>query len=452
MDVESMIAAWKAEIAGQSHLAIDEVGELEDHLRDEMEALTAAGLAEDEAFLIAVRRMGSSAAIADELAKVDRDKTWAQLLPQTGGQSGAFSAGARREVGMVVLAALLAAALGKLPMLFGIHMNTPAGISVYVRNLSLFVIPVLIGGYYIARRFSAGLLAPLAAAIAVAAVAVNAYPFHNGGSTLPLVAMHLPMLLWLVFGLAYTASEWRNVRAAWDFIRFTGEFLVYSVLIGLGGMVFMWLTIIFFEAIGLHIENLLMEWVGYGGLLGLPIVAAYLVEKKRSLIENIAPVLARIFIPMFLVMTVVFLAVSLTRLEAFAQDRDLLIMVDLLLALVAAMILYDLSARDSAGPFTFADLMSLLLMMSALAIDLLALGGIATRLSQFGFSPNRVAALGENILLLVNLTGMVYHYLRFRSGRGSRRNILSWQVRCMPCYLAWLAWVVFALPPIYRFM
>jgi hypothetical protein len=96
--------------------------------------------------------------------------------------------------------------------------------------------------------------------------------------------------------------------------------------------------------------------------------------------------------------------------------------------------------------------MSLLLMATALIIDILALGGIVTRLSQFGFSPNRAAALGENVLLLVNLAGLSYYYVRFQMGKGSRREILSWQVRCMPAYLAWLAWVVFALPPLYRFM
>lgn len=446
MDVESEIAAWRAEIAAKSHLATEDLGELEDHLRDEMEALRAAGLAEDEALLIAVRRMGSSTVLAGELAMANLDRTWVQL-PRADEPP---ERGNRQEMGLVVLAAMLAAALGKAPLIFGVQMAER--MDVYARNIALFVIPVLIGGYYFVRRFHTSLLAPLGAALAFAAVAVNAYPFQGEGSTLLLTVLHLPMLLWLVFGLAYTAGEWRNVRPVWDFIRFTGEFVVYSVLIGLGGLVFMMLTTAFFSAIGLPVERFLIEWVGYSGLLGIPVVAAYLVEKKRSLIENIAPVLARIFIPMFLVMTVTFLVASLTRLQALVEDRNLLIMVDLLLALVTAMVLYDLSARDSEGPFTNVDLMSLMLMGTALIIDVLALGGIVARLSQFGFSPNRAAALGENVLLLVNLAGLAYFYVRFQRGKGSRRDILSWQVRCMPAYLAWLAWVVFALPPLYRFI
>lgn len=439
------MAAWKAEVAAKSHLAVGDLAELEDHLRDEMGALQASGLAEDEAFLIATRRMGNSTALAGELSLANLDKTWVQL-PQADEPA---AGGSRQEVGWVVAAAVAAAALGKLPLLFGVHLVE--GVSVYARNASLFVIPVLICGYYLARRFRASLLAPLGVALAAIAVVVNAYPFQSEGSTLLLTVLHLPMMLWLLFGLAYTDGEWRNVRPVWDFIRFTGEFVVYSVLIGLGGVVFMMLTAAFFSAVGLHIEDILMEWAAYSGLLGVPVVAAYLVEKKRSLIENIAPVLARIFIPMFLVMTVVFLAVSFTRLQALAQNRDLLIIVDLLLALVTGMVLYDLSARSSDGPFEHADLMSLLLIATALIIDVLALGGIVARLNQFGFSPNRAAALGENVLLFLNLAGLAYFYVRFQRGKGSRRDILSWQTQCMPAYFVWLAWVVFALPPLYRF-
>lgn len=431
----------------KSHLSAGDVQDLEDHLRDGMEELQKVGLSEDEAFLIAVRRMGSSTALAGELAQVDSDRTWKQLSRPDAPPEPEN----RIEVVWVVLGTLIAAALGKLPLLFGIGLDG-AGTAVYLRNTALFTLPVLTLGYYFARRFHSGLLGLIGLAFLAAASAINLYPFRSEGSTFFLAVLHLPLLLWLVFGLAYTSGEWRTTRSVWDFIRFSGEFVIYCVLLGLGGLVLLGLTTVFFEALGLPAEDFIMEWVGYSGLLGLPVVAAYLVEKKRSLIENIAPVLARIFIPMFLVVTVAFIAAALTRLPAFVQDRNLLITVDGLLALVTGMVLYDLSARDPEAPFTGGDLMSLLLMGAALVIDVMALSGIVGRLSQFGFSPNKVAALGENILLLVNLAGLLVGYVRFRWGGGTRKSILAWQVWCMPAYLLWLAWVVFALPPIYRFV
>ena len=39
-----------------------------------------------------------------------------------------------------------------------------------------------------------------------------------------------------------------------------------------------------------------------------------------------------------------------------------------------------------------------------------------TRISDFGFTPNRGAALGENVVLLVNLGGSALLYVRFLRG------------------------------------
>ena len=50
-----------------------------------------------------------------------------------------------------------------------------------------------------------------------------------------LTAIHLPIALWLVVGVAYVGGDWRSDRRRMDFIRFTGEWLIYFVLIGLGG-------------------------------------------------------------------------------------------------------------------------------------------------------------------------------------------------------------------------
>ena len=36
-------------------------------------------------------------------------------------------------------------------------------------------------------------------------------------------------------------------------------------------------------------------------------------------------------------------------------------------------------------------------------VDAVALAAVAARISELGFTPNRVAALGENLILLINL-------------------------------------------------
>ena len=69
----------------------------------------------------------------------------------------------------------------------------------------------------------------------------------------------------------------------------------------------------------------------------------------------------------------------------------------------------------------------LVLVVSALVIDVLALMAIAGRISEFGFSANKVAALGENLILLVNLAWAAWLYSRFLRRRGPFAALERWQ-------------------------
>jgi hypothetical protein len=447
LQVEQYIEAWKKELTVKGGLSAADAQELEDHLRDEMTELTKADLSEDEALLIALRRMGEADTLASELAIVHSDRLWKQLriIDTPPGHT------VGHELLWVIVAAVMAALSSKIPLLFGISLDEA---SIYGLNAGLFVIPVLIVGCYALRRFPTNVALFGGGIILAALAAANLYPLAPESNSAMLIILHLPLLLWLVFGVAYTGGDWRSTRPVWDFIRFTGEFVIYAAILGLGGIVFTGLTITFFSALGLPAERFIIEYVALSGLFAMPIVAAYLVEKKRSIIENMAPVLARVFIPLFLTMTVVFIGFMFTRLPALYQDRDLLIAVDVLLMLVTGMCLYDLSARDldrDTG-FTGVDLMSLALIIAVLVIDILALSGILSRLFRYGFSPNKTAALGENILLLFNLGGLAYYYIRFALGKTDRRCMQKWQVVCMPAYFVWLVVVVFILPVLYKFI
>src|ERR671910_2439923 len=57
-----------------------DVAELEDHLREQVAVLVDAGLATDEAFLVAVKRMGNLDALSREFAREHSDRLWKQLV------------------------------------------------------------------------------------------------------------------------------------------------------------------------------------------------------------------------------------------------------------------------------------------------------------------------------------------------------------------------------------
>ena len=97
-------------------------------------------------------------------------------------------------------------------------------------------------------------------------------------------------------------------------------------------------------------------------------------------------------------------------------------------------------------------MLQVVLVVSALLADALALWAIGTRITEYGFTPNRVAALGENVILLVNLAWSAVLYIRFLRGRGPFTSLERWQTDYLPVYGAWAAIVVIAFPPLFGFI
>jgi len=115
------------------------------------------------------------------------------------------------------------------------------------------------------------------------------------------------------------------------------------------------------------------------------------------------------------------------------------------------LVLYAASARDPQAPPDFFDGLQLLLVASALMVDGVALAAIAARISEFGFTANRVAALGENLILLVNLVWTAWLYARFVRNRGSFAALERWQIEYLPVYSVWAALVVVIFPPVFGY-
>jgi hypothetical protein len=146
---------------------------------------------------------------------------------------------------------------------------------------------------------------------------------------------------------------------------------------------------------------------------------------------------------------VVFLGTLLWTGRGVDIERNLLIGFDLLLVMVLGLLLYSVSARDSRSPPGAFDVMQVLLVVGALLADAVALWAIAARITEFGFSPNRIAALGENVILLVNLAWSAVLYVRFLRRRGSFTELERWQTDYLPVYAVWAAIVVIAFPPVF---
>lgn len=444
--LEKRVAEWRAYVLRRPAIDRPDVDELEDHLRTQVTDLLEAGLDEEEAFLIAVKRLGALDALSGEYAREYSERLWKRLVVAP--EAGESAAEWKKEAMVAVGLAVAAGAAIKVPELFGIRLDDPdPNPSFYFRNFSLFVLPFLAWFFAWKRELEPVQRFWLTAAFVIAALAVNLLPFTPLGSTEMLAALHLPMALWLIVGVAYAGGLWRDHQQRMNYIRFSGEWFIYYALIAAGGGVLMGTTFFIFSAIGVDPKWLLNEWILPCGVMGAVIIAGWLVEAKQSVIENMAPVLTMLFTPLFTLMLLAFLGTMLFTGSGINVEREVLIGFDLLLIVVVGLLLYSISARDSRKPPGMFDHLQLLLIVCALLVDALALWAIAGRISEFGFSPNRVAALGENLILVANLGWSAVLYAKFIRGQGDFALLERWQTSYLPVYAVW-AWVVVLIFPL----
>ncbi|WEG07552.1 permease prefix domain 1-containing protein [Microbacterium horticulturae] len=447
-DIEARIGEWRGYLSHRAVLRPDDVQELEGHLRDQIEGLSSKGLSDDESFLIAVGRLGKIDELSREYAREHSDRLWKQLIGPDE-KSATARQGERRGFVLALVMAVGAGLAVKLPWLLGLW-GYDSG-DFILRNAPAVVLVFLAGYLLLRRRASVRTWIAVAVPFAVAFTVMNAFPFVLNGMTLLLAAVHMIVGLWLATGIAYMNGAWRSHTARMDFLRFTGEWFVYLALIALGGGLLAGLTLGVFSAVGANLDVFVSEWMIPCGAAGAVVIAAWLVEIKQSVIENIAPVLTRLFTPLFTALLLALIVAAGIHGSFIEEGRELLILFDIVLLVVAALLLYSISARDPQQRVTWFDRLQLVMIVAALVVDVFVLVALAGRIGEYGASANKLVTLGVNLVLLANLVGAGWWHLRFITGRAPFAVVERWQTAYLPVYAAWAAVVVLVIPPVFGF-
>ena len=441
--VELEIGEWRAFVERSAGVDGRDVEELEDHLRAQIADLTAVGLSTDEALLVAVKRMGAVDELSREFAREHSGRLWKRLLTSDDVESEAGSGWL--EPLAFAAAAALTIQVARVAAGFPLEQESWFG-----RNVSLFVLPFLAAYFARRRRLSVRQSVILAAPFLIAAVVVNVYPFAPGSSTEILVAFHLPVVLWFVVAYPYMGAVVRSHERRMDFVRFTGEWFIYYVLIALGGGVLLMLMAMILEPTGVDVERIVNS-VLPSGAAGAVIVAAWLVESKQRVVENMAPVLTMLFTPLFALMLSGAAVVYAVTALGGAFDRELLGRVRSPDGRgPRAGPVRDVGTGPGQGP-GWIDRIQLIAIVSALPLDLMVLGVMVARIGELGFTPNRAAALGLNLVLLVSLAVTAWLSTRFLTGHSAYHRLERWQTTYLRFFGAWAAVVVVIFPPLFSF-
>ena len=326
----------------------------------------------------------------------------------------------------------------------------------YPRFAPLWIILGL-AGYFLVRRPDRALLITGVILATVTTSYLSLLPAIRLGEdwhytdSVVMALIHLPIALWLYLGLAFLGDSWRDARARIRFLRYNGELVILTTLVGLSGMVLSGLTLALFQLIDLNIEEWYFSNVGVFCAVAVPVGATYLFDVVFNRRIAIAPVLAHVFAPLFLMMIVTYLVIALTKGANPFIDRDSLITFNGLMLLVLGISIFSLVERKTGADFGLIDYINLALVSLTLTINAVALSAILFRIASFGFTPNRVAVLGVNVIALVHLAWIFATYIglvRRKVGIDAMDRVVG---NYLPVYSAWAAVVAFLLRVVFGF-
>lgn len=271
----------------------------------------------------------------------------------------------------------------------------------------------------------------------------------DGSDKILLTYLHLPIVLWLLWGLSHTGDRYREVNARIAFLKFNGEFLVLYILFALAGVALTGITLMLFGLLGVDIGEFYFENIVIMGVAGLAIVASHVVQRYGKLTQSIAPLLAKVFSPLVLITLLTYLIAMLVLGKNPFLDRDFLISFNVILVLVLAITIYLITERGLNQKPQFMDSLNLVLVACALLINAVALIAMAFRLTSFGITPNRLTSLVINVLIMIHLLKIGFACFGFIRSKKDMVSIQSAVTSWFPVYGIWALIVILTFPFIF---
>jgi hypothetical protein len=346
----------------------------------------------------------------------------------------------------VVILAALAGTLAKLPEYTGIDSEL-----FYSRHIGYLVFPFL--AVYFARQVRPK---PMEKVVGIMAFAIplawiNGLPNPDKSDTIVLACIHLPFLLYFAAGYIYTRGVADALGRRVAYLRYCGDLAVISAVLVISGGLLTAITLGLFDLINMNITTFYMEYVVVYGAVGIPIVGTHLVHTQPQLVHRVSPVVAKVFTPLVLVTLVVYLLAVLGTGSNPYSDREFLLVFNALLIGVMAIVFFAVSGQEAGTLRGFGGWLLLALAVVTVVVNAVSLSAILWRIGTWGFTPNRTAVLGGNLLMLIHLLMVckaLWHTARGAAEPNTVQHVLA---TYLPVYTVWTAVVVFILPFVFGF-
>jgi len=354
--------------------------------------------------------------------------------------------GTGRELLFVIIASLMAGIIAKLPAFLSINEEF-----FYPRNIGFIVFPLLTAYFAWKNKLSTGKITFIAGATLAGLLFINFFPDVKKSDTLILSCIHLLLFLWSVLGFAFVGEMRNNQEKRLSFLKYNGDLVVMTTLILIAGAIMTGITIGLFSLIGFKIEEFYFKNIGIFGLAAAPIIGTYLTQTNPQLVGKVSPVIAKLFSPLVVVMLVVYLIAIVYSGKNPYNNREFLLIFNALLIGVMAIIFFSIAETSKTTKSATETWVLLLLSVVTIIVNGVALSAILFRISEWGFTPNRAAVLGGNILILINLllvTAQLFRVISKKADIGAVGKAIAFY---LPIYFVWTIIVTFIFPLIFGF-
>lgn len=361
-------------------------------------------------------------------------------------ESAEISWGSKTELTFVIIASLVAGLIAKFPTIFTITDDF-----FYPRNIGFIIFPILTIYFAWKNKLSTMKILIAGVAFLIALLFINLLPDDNKSDTLILSCIHLPLFLWSVLGFSYVGNDIKSYPKRLGFLRYNGDLVIMTTLILIAGGILTGITIGLFSAIGFNIEKFYTEYVVVIGLAAAPIIGTYITQTNPQLVNKVSPVIAKIFSPLVLITLVVYLPAILFSGKDPYNDREFLMVFNFLLIGVMAIILFSVAETFKKTENRTGSFILIALSIVTVIVNGIALSAILFRISAWGITPNRLAVLGGNILILTNLLIVTFKLIKNFFKKGDIKEVENSIALFLPVYILWTIVVTFIFPLLFHF-
>ncbi|MBN3518429.1 DUF4153 domain-containing protein [Algoriphagus lutimaris] len=362
-------------------------------------------------------------------------------------ESNAIYWGQKNEMLYIAIACLVAGLVAKLPDIISVSPDF-----FYPRNLGFIIFPVLTTYFAWRNQLSRQTVGVLAGIFSICIIYINLLPNNPESDTLILACIHLPLLLWYMLGISFVGNKSKSLQPRLEFLKFNGEVAVLCAVLGIAGALLMGMTFGLFELIGINLEPFFEKYLMVFGLPAIPILGTFLTQSNPQLVNKVTPIIAKLFSPAVLIMLLAYVIAIIYSGKDPYNDREFLLIFNLLLIGVMALIFFSIAETSHIEKITFDSWVLFLLSCLTIVVNGIALSAITFRISEWGFTPNRLTVLVANLLILIHLLLVAYQLSKALRQKAVLEDIGTTVAKFIPIYFIWACIVVFVFPLVFGFM